>query len=78
MELHQLAFEMVLQAASKHGLLKGTTVGVDAFFEVRYSVGRLADSFRQTQFGLEAIRSLVQAGCLKTAVGDPWRARPFG
>jgi transposase len=30
MELHQLAFEMVLQAASKHGLLKGKTVGVDA------------------------------------------------
>ena len=30
MEIHQLAFELVLQAAQQHGLLKGRTIGVDA------------------------------------------------
>lgn len=30
MEVHNLAFELVLAAAKKHGLLKGKTVGVDA------------------------------------------------
>ena len=30
MEIHQLAFELILTAASDHGLLKGKTIGVDA------------------------------------------------
>ncbi len=30
MEIHQLAFELILKAASDHGLLKGKTIGVDA------------------------------------------------
>ncbi len=30
MEIHQLAFELVLKAAQDHGLLKGKTIGVDA------------------------------------------------
>ena len=30
MDIHRLAFEMVLQAAQAHGLLKGKTLGVDA------------------------------------------------
>ena len=30
MEIHSLAFEMILSAAKEHGLLKGKTVGVDA------------------------------------------------
>jgi hypothetical protein len=30
MQLHQFAFEMILQAAAAHGLLKGKTLGVDA------------------------------------------------
>ena len=30
MEIHQLAFELILSAASDHGLLKGKTIGVDA------------------------------------------------
>ena len=29
-EIHHLAFELVLQAAQEHGLLKGKTIGVDA------------------------------------------------
>jgi hypothetical protein len=29
-EIHHLAFELVLQAANEHGLLKGKTIGVDA------------------------------------------------
>ena len=30
MEIHQLAFELILKAAADHGLLKGKTIGVDA------------------------------------------------
>ena len=30
MEIHRLAFEMVLAAAQEHGLIKGKTVGIDA------------------------------------------------
>jgi hypothetical protein len=30
MELHQMAFELILKAAADNGLLKGKTLGVDA------------------------------------------------
>ena len=30
MEIHALAFELVLTAAQQHGLLKGKTIGIDA------------------------------------------------
>jgi hypothetical protein len=30
MKLHQMAFELILKAASDNGLLKGETLGVDA------------------------------------------------
>lgn len=30
MEIHHLAFQLVLQAAQEHGLLKGKTIGIDA------------------------------------------------